>query len=194
MPQNRPSESGQTVRTGTLLVLGFGFVLIAGWFLYKPYIPAVWMHDFAQDIALRAAIDPNAKLPEDARQASPRGLADSPYICVTKTVRLPWDRLVVVGSGGDLGADLVLSGAVWPKDNMNALAAELKRDARYQLVVLLKDNTVVDAQLFFTFWGDLHALARLGGFSRAQAIFTATSKDGIYVVSVAQDVPPDACR
>jgi hypothetical protein len=73
------------------------------------------------------------------------------------------------------------------------MADELSRDQRYQLVVLVKDNAVVDAQLFFTFWGNLDALARPEGFNRETAVFTAASRDGVYVVRPAENAPADVC-
>ena len=182
------------LRTGSLLVIAFVLVFVAGWFVYRPFIPPVWLHDLAADIALRAAADPNARLPEDSRQASPRGLADSPYICAAKVIHEPWDRLIIVGGNQNPRDNPLLADARWPKNNFADLSAEMARDARYQLVVLLKDNTVDDAQFFFTFWGDLKALARPEGFTPAEAIFTAESKDGVYVVQQPADIPADACK
>ena len=188
-----PAQKRRFFSTGTAVVLGIGLVLLIGWFAYQPMIPPVWLHDFAADIALRAAADPNAALPEDARQASPRGLADSPYICAAKIIRKPWDRLVAVTSDENLRSHPVLTSAVWPKNDLEAVAAEMARDDRYQLLVLLKDNTVVDAQLFFTFWANLEGIARPEGFTPEQAVFTAASKNGVYVVNEANDAPPDVC-
>ena len=189
-----PVQKRRFFSTGTAVVLGIGLVLLVGWFAYQPMIPPVWLHDFAADIALRAAEDPNAALPEDARQASPRGLADSPYICAAKIIQKPWDRLVAVTSDEDLRSHPILTAAIWPKKDLESVAAEMARDSRYQLLVLLKDNTVVDAQLFFTFWANLEGVARPEGYTPEQAIFTADSKNGVYVLSEANDAPPDACR
>jgi len=182
------------ISTGTLLVIGLGLVLLVGWFGYKPMIPPVWLHALAADIALRAAADPNAPLPEDSRQATPRGLADSPYICVAKLVTQPWDRIVVVTANQDLRSHPVLTTAKWAGDGMDDVAAKLATDKRYQLFVLLKDNAVIDAQLFYTFWADLEGVARPDGFTPAEAVFTAASKGGVYVVSLAENAPRDACR
>ncbi len=157
-------------------------------------IPPVWLHDLAADIALRAEADANAPLPEDSRQASPRGLADSPYVCVAKLVTQPWDRIVFVTAAQDMRTHPVLTAAKWPGDAIDDVATELAKDKRYQLVVLLKDNTVVDAQKFFTFWANLEGVARAEGFTPADAIFTAASKDGVYVVSLAENAPADACH
>ena len=180
--------------SGSLLIVGFGIFLVGGWFLYRSYIPPLWLHDFGADIALRAEADPNAALPHDTREASPRGLADSPYICVANVVREPWDRFVAVASGQDPRKVPLLSAAKWSGDALDVWAKEMANDKRFQLIVLLKDNGVVDAQIFYTFWATLDGIARPEGYAPAEAIFTAASKDSVYVVTQAVDVPPDACR
>jgi hypothetical protein len=180
--------------TGTLVVLGLVLIILGGWFWYRPYIPPVWLHDLAADIALRASADPAAKLPTDSRQASPRGLADSPYICAAKVIQEPWDHIVVATGAQDLQSHPVLTQAIWPEKNLESVTAEIARDNRYQLLVLLKDNAVVDTQIFFTFWADLSGIARPEGFSATDAVFTAASKNGVYVVSPAHDAPADTCR
>ena len=180
--------------TGTALVLGLGLVFAIGWFVYRPLIPPVWLHDFAADIALRAAVDPEAPPPEDTRQATPRGLADSPYICVAKVVRVPWDRLVAVAAGQDVRAHPILSKSRWAGKDFENISAQMARDNRYQLLVLLKDDSVVDAQLFYTFWGSLEGVSRPEGFRPEEAIFTASSKAGLYVIALAVDAPENACR
>ncbi len=180
--------------TGTALVVGFVLLFVFGWFVYRPYIPPAWLRDFAADIAFRAAADPDPPPPTDTRQATPRGLADSPYICVAKVVDEPWDRFVAVAGGQDVRSHPILSGARWLSFSHEDLAAQMARDNRYQLLVLLKDNAVLDAQLFYTFWGTLDGIARPEGFTPDEAIFTAASKGGIYVVTHAADAPADACR
>lgn len=186
----------KTLGTGTLLVLALGLVILAGWFIYRPFIPPAWLHSLASDIALRAAVDAQGPPPEeiDVREATPRGLAASPYICAAKAIAVPWDRLVVVGTGEDPRARDVLKNATWSARSLDEVSATMGRDPRYQLIVLLKDNTVVDAQMFFTFWGDLSGIARSEGFTPAEAVFTAVSKDRVYVVSRADNVSPDVCR
>ncbi len=191
---NSPGPKRRFFSTGTAVVLGLGLVLLLGWFAYQPMIPPVWLHDLAADIALRAAADPDAPLPRDSREASPRGLADSPYICVAKIVQKPWDHIVAVTSDEDLRAHPVLTAATWPKNNLEAVITEMARDDRYQILVLLKDNTVIDAEMFYTFWADLESVARPEGYTPEQAIFTAASKNGVYVVSAADDAPPESCR
>ncbi len=192
--QSAPAPRRWYASSGTWVILGVGLVLVVGWFAYQRYIPPIWLHDFAADIALRAEADPNAKLPEDSRQASPRGLADSPYICAAKSVHIPWDHMYAVTAAQDLRTHPALSQATWPQHDFDATADELKRDTRYQLLVMVKDNSVVDAQLFYTFWGNLEPIARAEGFNREDAIFTAASKDGVYVVTPATDAPADACK
>jgi hypothetical protein len=181
--------------TGTLLVIAFGLVILVGWFVYRPFIPPAWMHSFASDIALRASVEPDAPLPDDVdvREVTPRGLAASPYICAARAIDLPWDRLVIVGTGQDPRARDVLRNAAWGDKSLDEVSDTLGRDARYQLIVLLKDNAVIDAQMFYTFWADLSGIARAEGFAPAEAVFTAASKDRVYVVSLAPEIPPNAC-
>jgi hypothetical protein len=100
----------------------------------------------------------------------------------------------VVPSGADARKQAVLAGAVWPADiALDRYAEKLLRDQRYQGLVLLQGDHVVAAELFFTFWADLSALARPEGFTPADAIFTAKVANGTYVLAVATDVPPDIC-
>ncbi len=188
------SQRRKLFSSGSLLIVGFGVFLVAGWFLYLPYIPPAWLHDLGADIALRAAADPDAPLPRDTREASPRGLADSPYICVAKVVRQSWDRVVIVAAGQDPRGVAALNEAKWPTKGLDDWAAEMVKDQRYQLIVLLKGDSVIDAQVYYTFWGDLGAIARPEGYTPEQAVFTAASKDGLYVVTPAADVPPDVCK
>ena len=182
------------ISTGSLLVIGLGLAILLGWFGYKPMIPPAWLHDLAAEIAFRAAQEPNAPAPEDMRQASPAVVAESPYICVAKIVTQPWDRIVIATSKQGFGAHPILAAATWPLNNRDDVGASLARDERYQLVVLLKDNAVIDAQLFYTFWADLNGVARPQGYSPAEAVFTAASKDRVYIVTQAENPPPDACR
>lgn len=191
---NDVGPPAQKSNTGKFVVLGFAAVFLIGGYFYQRYIPPAWLHAFGADIALRATADPNAPVPEDSRQATPRGLADSPYICVAKTVTEPWDRMVVVTSREALRENALLTAAQWPEDNRDALAKEMADDARYQLIVLLKDNAVSEAEFFYTFWADLKALNRPEGFTRDEAVFTAASQNQLYVVTPAADAPADACK
>lgn len=191
---SEPGPPVQKSNTGKFVVIGFGIFLLVGGYFYQRYIPPGWLHDFGADIAFRASADPNAPLPADSRQASPRGLADSPYICVAKIVRKPWDRIFIATSGDDLRANAALAAAKWPDDNMAALGAEMANDPRYQLIVLMNGDTVSAAEFFYTFWADLKAVARPEGFTREQAVFTAASQAGVYVVSSAAEAPADACK
>ena len=196
MSQAGAAAPKRKVSTGTLLVLAFGLFIAIGWFIYRPFIPPVWLHSFASEIALRATVDPNEPLPEevDVREVTPRIQAASPYICAAKAIALPWDRLVVVGAGEDPRAREVLNNAAWPNQTLETASETMGRDTRYQLIVLLKDNSVVDAQMFYTFWGDLSGIARAEGFTPAEAVFASKSKDRLYVVKQADSAPGDACR
>lgn len=180
--------------TGKFIIIGFALFLLVGGYYYQRFIPPAWLHDFGADIALRAAADPNAPLPEDSRQASPRGLADSPYICVSKIVQIPWDRMIVATSGDALRTNAALAAATWSDKNVEELAADMAQDPRFQIIVLLKGNTVSAAEFFYTFWADLKEIARPEGFTRDEAVFTAASQNGVYVVSRAGSVASESCR
>jgi hypothetical protein len=193
MNDDAPITRQPLIKTGSLLVIGFGVFLLLGWFLYRPYIPQVWLHDLAADISYRAAVDPNAPPPEDMREATPRQEANSPYICVSKIVRVPWDRFVVVTRDQDPRTNPALASAAWAGGSVAEMADQLTRDERYQYIVLLNEGMVADAQLFFTFWGDLSALARPQGFTREEAVFTSASENGVYVLTPAANPPAGAC-
>ncbi len=180
--------------TGKFVIIGFAIFLLVGGYYYQRFIPPAWLHDFGADIALRAAADPDASVPEDSRQASPRGLADSPYICASKTVQVPWDRMIVATSGDALRTNAMLAAAAWPDEGVEALAAKMAQDPRFQLIVLVKDNTVSAAEFFYTFWADLKEIARPEGFTRDEAVFTAASQNGVYVVTPAGPSASENCR
>jgi hypothetical protein len=183
-----------TLANGTWLVVAFVAIFALGWFLYRTTIPPTWLRNFGEAIAVSARPDPNAPLPEDSRQETPRDPTASPYICGARAISRAWDRLVVVPSGADAREQPVLAAAEWPKNDPLARYAEkLRHDPRYQGLVLLDHGKVVADAIFFTFWADLSALARPEGFTPADAIFTAKVANGTYVLSVANDVPADIC-
>ena len=188
-----PPPGRQRFRSGTLLIIGLGIFLLVGWIFYRQTLPPAWLHDFSEAIALHAIPDPDPPEPEDIRQVSPRNQVEDPYICVGRVIDLVWDHMFVIAPGGELQNHPALSNAIWQDQPLSYYTDLLERDARYQLVILVKGNEVVDAQLYFTFWGDLSAIARSEGFARADAIFTAVSLNSIYIVSPALDAPVDAC-
>jgi hypothetical protein len=174
-------------RSGKLVVLGLAAILGIGWVFYRETLPPTWLHEFGSDISLRATVDPNAPLPEDAREATPRGLADNPLICAANVISQPWDRVVFVTheQGKTLQEHPVLGPAQWMGNGLTATQARLIADDRYQIIALMDGGKVRDSQLFFTFWADLSGLARPQGFSPEEAIFTAASVQGRYVLSLA---------
>jgi hypothetical protein len=192
-PESTPSSQRRMFRSGTLLIIGLGAFLLFGWNFYRQTLPVAWLYDFSEAIALHAAPDPNPPEPEDIRQVSPRPPVEDPYICVGRVIDLPWDKLFVVTSEQDLQSHAVLSDAVWQEQSLQHYVDLLVRDDRYQLIVLVQGRDVLDAQLYFTFWGDLTALAQPEGFSRARAVFTSNSLEGRYIVSPADDAPVDSC-
>ncbi len=182
-------------QSGKSVVLGIAAVMLVGWYFYRQTVPPTWLHDFGADIALRAAADPNPALPEDARQATPRGLTDNPYICLSKLIPQPWDRVVFVTheQGKALSAHSALGDARWRVSSLADAQKRLIADDRYQLVVLMNGDDVRDAQLFYTFWADLSGLARPEGYGPANAIFTAESRAGRYVLNPAPTATPTDC-
>lgn len=188
-----PSQQRKTFRSGTLLIIGIGAFLLVGWIFYRQTLPAAWLYDFSEAIALHAAPDPNPREPEDIRQVSPRVPVEDPYICVGDVIDLPWNKMFVVTAERDLQTHPILSSAVWKEPTLQHYVDLMDRDDRYQLIVLVQGRDVLDAQLYFTFWGDLTSIARAEGFSRANAVFTAISRDGRYIVSPALDAPAGVC-
>ncbi|MDX2142813.1 MAG: hypothetical protein SFV19_05635 [Rhodospirillaceae bacterium] len=183
-------------RSGKLVVLGLALALIVGWFFYRATVPPPWMRAFGEEIATRAAADPEAPLPEDTREATPRGPVDNPLICFARAAKLPWDRVVFVTHAQaktGLADHPTLGGEAWAEAARTAAATQLAADDRYQLIVLMNAGSVVDRQLFYTFWGDLSALARPEGFTPETAIFTAASRGGRYVLAVAAAATPADC-
>ena len=187
------AKPSRKITSGTAFVIGLGVCMFIGWLLYQPYLPKEWLHAFSGEIAVRAAADPTPPPAEDVRQVQRREVAAHPFICATDFIHVPWDRMVVVTAADDILVHPLLAVANWGALSRDEMAAQMKKDQRYQLIVLLKEDAVQDAQLFFTFWGDLSALARSEGFVRTEAVFTAYSNDGIYVVSPASEVPAGVC-
>ncbi|MSO97889.1 MAG: hypothetical protein EXR11_06690 [Rhodospirillaceae bacterium] len=182
-------------RSGKAVVFVITAVLVFGSYFYEKTVPPAWLRAFAADMALRAAADPNPPLPEDTRQASPRGLADNSLICMVNAMSWPWDRVVFVthAQGKSLSTHPVLATAKWTNSTLADTQTLLSADDRYQLIVLLQGNAVLDSQIFYTFWADLSALAQPEGFGRENAIFTAESRGGRYVMATAMNATLDTC-
>jgi hypothetical protein len=182
-------------QSGKVVIVFIALGLAIASYFYAKTVPPTWLHDFGADIALRAVADPNATEPEDSREASPRGLTDNPLICATRLIPQPWERIVFVTheQGKTLNQHPVLGKAQWVDNSIGSLQSQLMADDRYQLVVLMNGDQVRDAQMFFTFWADLSGLARPEGFTPDEAIFTAASLQGRYVLSVAPNVTKADC-
>ena len=188
-----PSPERKMFRSGTLLIIGLGVFLLAGWFFYRQTLPAAWLYDFSEAIAQHATPDPNPPEPEDIRQVSPRTPVEDPFICVGNVIALPWDRFFVVTSGQELQSHNTLADVNWPEPPLQHYIDLLNQDDRYQLIVLVQGDNVLDAQLYFTFWGDLSEIAGPDGYGRANAVFTSKSLGGRYIVSPALSMPVTAC-
>ena len=189
------AATGPRRLSGKLAVLALAVALafVLGGYLFT--LPAPWLRTFGAEIAYRAEADPNPPIPEDSRQELRREAVDNRLICMANITSWPWDTMVVVPSGQTLTTHAVLGEAVWRDGDLTKTDALLAADDRYQLIVFLNGTVVVDHQLFFTFWGDLSALARAEGYGPATAIFTAASRGGRYIVHpaegvVAADCPP----
>ncbi|MDX2221511.1 MAG: hypothetical protein SFV21_02110 [Rhodospirillaceae bacterium] len=180
-------------RTGRLAVIVFALGIAVVLAMYLFTLPEPWLRAFAAEIAARAAADPNPPLPEDTRQATPRAAVDNPLICLANVIDRPWERAVIVMHDTPLADVPVIAAAAWSDDVRAAAAAQLASDDRYQLIVLVDGGRVVDHQLFYTFWGDLRALARPEGFTPDTAIFTAQSLGGSYKLSVADGATASDC-
>jgi hypothetical protein len=177
------------IRSGTVLVLGLAAIMAAGWFSYRAFVPPRWLHDLAGEIATRSAPDPKAPPPRDTREARPAATPDHPFICVARIVDFAWDRMVVVPSGADARQVPALRGVSWPADKAADYARRMAADPRYQLILFIKGEQVVADALFYTFWGDLSALARPDGFTPETAAFTAAVDGGTHRLAVAEPFP-----
>ena len=87
----------------------------------------------------------------------------------------------------------MLGKARWVDNSIGSLQSQLVADDRYQLVVLMNGDQVREVQMFFTFWADLSGLARPEGFMPSDAIFTAASLQGRYVLNVAPNAMKADC-
>lgn len=179
--------------TGKIAVLGIaaalGFVLLG----YAFTLPDPWLRSFGAEIAYRAEGDPNPPLPEDSRQEQRREAVENRLICMASVADFPWDAMFVIPSGQHLTTHPVLGTAAWADGTVGDVDRLLNDDDRYQLIALVDDGRVVEHQLFYTFWGDLSALARPAGFTRDTAIFTAASRGGRYILRVADTAQPSQC-
>ena len=175
--------------SGTVVVLGLVGAFVAGWFIYRPYIPPAWLRSFAEEISYRATPDPFALPPADTREAKPRVVPDHPYICFARMVPFAWDRLIVVPSGHDPRLVAQISDAAWPAGSLDDVAARMARDPRYQLIVLLQDKHIVAQAFFYGFWGNLSALAIEGGFTPTTAVFTSVVKNATHMLTPVSPMP-----
>jgi hypothetical protein len=186
-----PLATPKDARSGKIAVLAIAALLVFILIGYRYTLPDRWLRAFAEQIAMRAALDPNPPIPDDTRQASDRIPADNPLICMRDLPAGDWDTIVFVKNGQRIADHPVLNPAAW--DDRAETERLLASDDRYQMIVLLKDKAVIDHELFFTFWGDLSALTRPEGFTRDTAIFTAASRGGRYVLSLADGAQPSDC-
>jgi len=186
-----PLATPKDARSGKIAVLAIAALLVFILIGYRYTLPDRWLRAFAEQIAMRAALDPNPPIPDDTRQASDRIPADNPLICMRDLPAGDWDTIVFVKNGQRIADHPVLNPAAW--DDRAETERLLASDDRYQMIVLLKDKAVIDHELFFTFWGDLSALTRPEGFTRDTAIFTAASLGGRYVLSLADGAQPSDC-
>jgi hypothetical protein len=181
--------AGRDLRfSGKIAVFAMAAMLAAVLLAYRYTLPEPWLRAFAEDIAIRAESDPNPPPPEDTRQAQRREPVDNRLICLARTARQPWDRVVIVTGAAGLGAIAELT----PEQRRESEVL-LQSDRRYQLIVLVREGAVVDRQLFFTFWGDLSALDRPTGFAPGEAIFTAASRGGRYILAPAAGASLSDC-
>ncbi len=181
------------LHSGKILILVLAAVLVGGGYFYSRLIPPAWMHNFVADIALRGTPDPNAPPPTDTRQATPRGKADHPYICLANLVPFAWDKVVFLSADKDPRTAEVLQGVTWPGNDLDREAKLMAKDDRYQLIVLVKGKQVIADEPFFTFWADLSQLNQPEGYTPETAVFTAIVKGGRYVLTPVAPPFPPAC-
>lgn len=186
-----PAAAPRRNYSGKIAVLGMAAALAFIGVGYIYTLPTRWLRAFAEEIALRAALDPNPPLADDTRQESKRVPADNPLICMARLPIDAWDRLVVVTSAQKIADHPVLGPAKWDPADRAETEKLLPSDNRYQMLVVMKDGAVIDHEMFYTFWGDLTALTRPDGFTRDTAIFTAASRGGIYILTPAEASPAD---
>ncbi|MBM3514252.1 MAG: hypothetical protein FJX59_11135 [Alphaproteobacteria bacterium] len=192
-PVAAAANAGERRYTGRIAVIALavmlGFVVLG----YLFTLPATWLRSFGAEIAYRAEADPNPPLPDDTRQTLRREDVANRLICMASIPSFDWDKMIVVPSGQSLAAHPVLGAVTWAAGDLADTDQLLNRDDRYQLIALVSEGAVVAHELFYTFWGDLSALARPEGFTRSDAIFKAASRGGRYLLSVADGASPSEC-
>ena len=168
-------------RQGRVWISAIGLVTaVAGWFFYDAMMAPRWMRDFGLDMGVHATIVSYTS--EETAFSTMRGRAEpeNPYICLTRSAAFSWDRVFFIPSGGPLPE--ALAQLDWGGENTAELNNRLARDSRYQVIAFERDGQVVEFEYYFTMWADLSALARPGGLSRSEAVFTAESDGETFTV------------
>ena len=148
---------------------------------YSQFVPASWLRNFAEDIVLRAVI-PEGQAVGAFSPLSGRESPASPHICLAKLTPFSWDRFYVVAPFTDLRSHPSLGQLNWPVDDLDVLSRRVLDDSRYQLLVFVHQNRVVEYEHYFTLWGDLSALMRTEGFGPESAVFTAMTNRDKYIL------------
>ena len=174
-----------------ILLVGLA-TLLAGWKIYESMMVPRWMRDFGLDMAARACIV--STNPQDTVFSTMKGRAEpeNPYIYLANSARFDWDRVYVVGSGGQVSEPLI--NLEWNGKDLEVLNRRMRQDDRYQLIAFERDRSIVDHGFYFTMWADLSALTRPEGLSRSEAVFVADSDGEIYSLSIAGANKDTSCQ
>ncbi len=182
----RSWRKGQVWITATAVLTA-----VAGWFVYDALMAPRWMRAFGLDVAARATIVSSLSNNIAFSSLKDRPDPDSPYICMSKSATFPWQRVYIVPSGGTIPENLTL--IPWPDEDVDLHQSRLNSDDRYQLIVFVDDDQVVEYGYYFTIWADLSALGHTNGFARDEAVFSAESNGEIYRLQFVEEAPYDVC-
>lgn len=172
------------------LVVGLVIAVMAGLYLFLDtrIVPQSWVRAFAEEVAYRAIWTGDYSPRETYAGANALPQPENHHVCPAGIISMDWTRMHVFSAARPLEGDVVADGWAWGAIDRAGLAARMKAEQSVQIIVLLKDDAVVDTATYFTFWGDLTALSLPQGFTPVSAVFTSYAVDKTYRIQPAYDV------
>ena len=154
----------------TFFILVFSMILL----MYKVVLGPVWVRSLAKEITMRAELSSdqiNNGIVFSVMKDRPE--PEMPFICMNRVANFSWDKVYFIGSVNSL--DSFFSKIDWTNIDKKKYIDRLTRDDRYQLIVFVSENKVVDHAFYFTLWADVSDLDRPQGYEKNQSVFTAES-------------------
>jgi len=160
--------------------------------MYKAVLGPDWVRSLAREITMRAELSSeqvNNGIVFSALKDRPN--PEMPFICMNRVATFSWDTVYFIKSGKSLSS--FLKKINWTDIDKKKYIDRMNRDNRYQLIVFVLENKVVDHAFYFTLWADVSGLDRSQGYQKNQAVFTAESNGYTFSLGHADSDDFDSC-